>query len=57
MMTADLITDEALQRGVPLHRAGTIEDIAGLTLFLASKVRSFLPPFRWAILTSIHLVR
>ena len=39
VMTADLIADEAMQRGVPLHRAGTMEDIAGLTLFLASKVR------------------
>ena len=37
-MTTSLIPDEYIETGVPLKRRGTIDDIGGLVLFLASKV-------------------
>ena len=39
-MTDGLISDEAMKVAVPMQRAGTLEDVAGITLFLASKVRN-----------------
>lgn len=42
-MIDGLISDEYVKAGVPLHRAGTIDDMGGLILFLTSRVRS-LPP-------------
>lgn len=38
-MTNGLIPDAYIQTGVPLKRRGTIDDMGGLVLFLASKVR------------------
>lgn len=35
------MTDEMIQEGVPLQRAGTTEDMAGLILFLASKAGAY----------------
>ena len=39
-MVDGLISDEYVRAGVPLHRAGTIDDMGGLVLFLTSRVRS-----------------
>ena len=39
-MVDGLISDEYVKAGVPLHRAGTIDDMGGLILFLASRVRA-----------------
>ena len=37
-MVDGLISDEYVRAGVPLHRAGTIDDMGGLILFLSSRV-------------------
>lgn len=39
-MVDGLISDEYVRAGVPLHRAGTIDDMGGLILFLSSRVRA-----------------
>lgn len=41
-MVDGLISEEYVRASVPLHRAGTIDDMGGLVLFLSSRVR---PPF------------
>lgn len=38
-MVDGLISEEYVRAGVPLHRAGTIDDMGGLVLFLSSRVR------------------
>ena len=38
-MVDGLISDEYVKAGVPLHRAGTLDDMGGLVLFLTSRVR------------------
>lgn len=40
-MTEGLFTEEKLRAAVPLQRAGTVDDMAGLTLYLASRVSPF----------------
>lgn len=37
-MVDGLISDEYVRAGVPMHRAGTMDDMAGLILFLTSRV-------------------
>lgn len=37
-MIDGLISQEYINAGVPLHRAGSIDDMGGLILFLASRV-------------------
>ncbi len=39
-MTDGLISDAHVKAGVPMQREGSPDDIAGLTLFLASRVSS-----------------
>ena len=39
-MVDGLISDEYVRAGVPMHRAGTMDDMAGLILFLTSRVRA-----------------
>ncbi|KAH9932700.1 NAD-P-binding protein [Epithele typhae] len=41
-MVDGLISDEYVRAGVPLHRAGTIDDMGGLVLFLTSRAGSYL---------------
>ena len=40
-MTDGLMSDALVQAGVPLGRAGTANDMAGLILFLASRAGSY----------------
>ena len=38
-MTENLVTDASVKAGVPMGRVGDVNDMGGLILFLASKVR------------------
>ena len=40
-MTENLLTDDMVQKGVPLGRAGSVNDAAGIILFLASKAGAY----------------
>ncbi|KAI0718198.1 NAD-P-binding protein [Cerioporus squamosus] len=40
-MVDGLISDEYVRAGVPLHRAGTIDDMGGLILFLSSRAGAY----------------
>ena len=39
MMTDKILTEQLVKTGIPLGRIGNIDDMAGLTLYLASRVR------------------
>ncbi|KAI0671114.1 NAD-P-binding protein [Trametes maxima] len=41
-MTAGVISEEYIYSGVPLHRAGDIDDIGGLILFLSSRAGAYM---------------
>ncbi|KAI0754592.1 NAD-P-binding protein [Daedaleopsis nitida] len=40
-MVDGLISDEYVRAGVPLHRAGTVDDMGGLILFLSSRAGAY----------------
>lgn len=41
-MVDGLISDEYVRAGVPMHRAGTMDDMAGLILFLTSRAGAYM---------------